>query len=155
VKKIDIKFLAAGAEIVASFAVVVSLILVVGSINQNTKSLQSINDNFLYDLQNQRLRDIANDGELASIVGKFYAGEDLTSVETRRYFTWQAQQLNMWDLAFTRHNEGLLPTRQWDAWNRYWSSSMPTEFPEEWWSEVRHQYLDDFVEHVDAAYANQ
>lgn len=82
--KVDIKMLAAGAEIVASIAVVVSLLLVVTSIDQNTKSLQSINDNFLYELQNQRLRDVSNDSELASIVDRYYAGEDLTRAETRR-----------------------------------------------------------------------
>ncbi|MGI9428507.1 MAG: hypothetical protein ACR2NM_07610, partial [Bythopirellula sp.] len=151
--KVGIKQLAASAEIVASIAVVVSLLLVVGSIDQNTKSMQSINDNFLYDLQNQHLRDVANDGELASIVNRFWAGEDLTSAETLRYRFWMSQELNMWDLAFTRHNDGLMPARQWDSWNNYWSANVPVSFPEAWWSAAKNQYPDDFVAHVDAAYA--
>src|SRR5210317_1501605 len=114
--KVSIKSLAAAAEIVASIAVVVSLLLVVASIDQNTKSLQSINDNFLYELQNQRLRDVSNDSELASIIDRYFAGEDLTSAERRQYFSWQLQELNMWEIAFTRYNEGLLPAKQWDSW---------------------------------------
>lgn len=153
--KVDIKMLAAGAEIVASIAVVVSLLLVVASIDQNTKSLQSINDNFLYELQNQRLRDVSNDSELASIIDRYFAGEDLTSAERRQYFSWQLQELNMWEIAFTRYNEGLLPAKQWDSWDRYWNTDMPGQFPEAWWSAIKHQYSDDFVAHVDAVYARQ
>ena len=80
--KVSIKSLAAAAEIVASIAVVISLLLVVDSIDQNTKSLQSVNDNFLYELQNQRLRDVANDGELAAIIDKARSEQDLTNAET-------------------------------------------------------------------------
>ena len=58
--KTDIKTMAALAEIVASIAVAVSLILVVVSLNQNTAALQSINDNFLYQLQDSRLSDVSN-----------------------------------------------------------------------------------------------
>jgi hypothetical protein len=153
--KVDLKSLAASAEIVASVAVVVSLLLVVGSIDQNTKSMQSINDNFLYDLQNQHLRDVANDGELASIVDRFWAGEDLTRVEELRYRLWMNQELNMWDLAFTRHYDGLMPERQWDSWNGFWSETFPRSYPEAWWSNIKYQYPDDFTAHVDAAYAQQ
>jgi len=153
--KIDIKLLAAGAEIVASIAVVVSLLLVVASIDQNTKSLQSINDNFLYELQNQRLRDVSTDSELASIVVRFFAGEELTTVETRRYGWWAIQELNMWEIAFMRYNEGLLPALQWNSWNRYWSIDMPESIPEQWWSAIKYQYSDEFVAHVDAIYERQ
>lgn len=153
--KVDIKSLAATAEIVASIAVVVSLLLVVASINQNTKSLQSINDNFLYELQNQRLRDVSNDGELASILDKAFSGKDLTSAEILRYRFWQQQELNMWEIAFTRYKDGLLPAAQWDSWNRYWSTDIPTAIPEEWWSATKYQYGDDFAAHVDAIYALQ
>ena len=104
--KVDIKSLAAGAEIVASVAVVLSLLLVVASINQTTKSLKSINDNFLYGLQHERLRDVSTDGELVSIVDKFYSGEDVTDAERLRYRFWALQEINMWEIAFIRYSEG-------------------------------------------------
>lgn len=153
--KIKIKSLAAGAEIIASIAVVFSLLLVVASIDQNTRSLQSINDNFLYDLQSRRLRDVISDHEFASIVDRFYAGEELTSVELRRYNYWQVQNINIWEIAFNRYNEGLLPEGQWNAWNNYLSRTMPQAYPEDRWSEVKQSFGEDFVEHIDAAYAGQ
>jgi hypothetical protein len=153
--KLDIKTLAASAEIVASIAVVVSLLLVVASIDQNTKSLQSLNDNFLYELQSQRLRDVISDHEFASIVDRFVAGEDLTSVELRRYRYWQLQDINIWEIAFNRYNEGLLPEGQWTAWDRYFGDKLKTAYPEEWWAAIRHQYGDAFAGHLDAVYAGQ
>lgn len=153
--KVNIKTLAAGAEIIASIAVVASLLLVVASIDQNTRSLQSINDNFLYELQLEWLRDVSNGSELASIVEKFSVGEELTSTETRRYRYWQLQQLNMWEIAFVRYNEGLMTAKQWRNWNRYWSNDMPDRYPEAWWSAIRDQYSDDFAAHVDAVYKRQ
>ena len=153
--KVSIKSLAAAAEIVASIAVVISLLLVVDSIDQNTKSLQSVNDNFLYELQNQRLRDVANDGELAAIIDKARSEQDLTNAETLRYIYWQQQELNIWELAFARYRDGLLPEDQWRAWDRLWSVSMTMRMPEEQWSAIKYQYGDDFGAHVDAAYAHQ
>jgi len=151
--KVNIKSLAVAAEIVASIAVVISLLLVVSSIDQNTKSLQSINDNFLYELQSQRLRDVTNDGELASILDKAFAGKDLTNSEKRRYRYWQQQNVNSWELAFNRYKDELLPEAQWNAWDRYWSADIPASVTEEQWSAIRYQYGDDFAAHVDAAYA--
>ena len=119
--KVDIRLVAAIAEIVAALAVVISLLFVVFSINQNTDALQANNDNFLYDLQNQLLSDSSMDGELAEIIVKFGAGEELTEVETYRYRNHRLKSMNMWEIAYIRYREGLMPPRQWETWNAMWS----------------------------------
>lgn len=153
--RVKLKTLAAAAEIVAAIAVVVSLLLVVASIDQNTRSLQSLNDNFLYELENQRLHDVINDPEFASIVDRFVAGEELTSVEMRRYRIWQRLDINIWEIAFNRYNEGLLPEGQWKAWDNYFRGKLADAYPEEWWSATRKEYGDDFAKHLDAVYEGQ
>ena len=103
--------MAALAEIVASIAVAVSLILVVVSLNQNTAALQSINDNFLYQLQDSRLSDVSNK-DLSEVIAKALAGDQLDSAEQLRFDFWVTRELNMWELAFIRHQEGLMPPSQ-------------------------------------------
>ncbi|MCG8449636.1 MAG: hypothetical protein MI725_08660 [Pirellulales bacterium] len=150
---IDVNFLAAVAEIVASIAVVVSLLFVAFSIKQNTAAVQAANENFLYELQYRRLGETTTNEELASIIVKFSADEQLSDVEAVRYSSWAVQDLGMWEIAYLRHKEGLLPSEQWKAWDRAWTTGVPKSFPEEWWQTVKHQFGDEFVQHVETAYS--
>ncbi len=152
---VDIKLVAASAEIIASIAVVISLIFVVNSIDQTTAALQSTNDNILYELQDERLSDVSSDGELASIIARFSAGEELTRSELVRFDNWSARELNMWELAFNRHKDGLLPPSQWDAWNDMFADGIPKRISQESWLRRRVQYGEDFADHVDAVYSDQ
>ena len=153
--KFNLKLMAMSAEIVASLAVIISLIFVAYSINQNTAALQAINDNFLYELQNQRLSDVSIDGDLATIIVKFTDGQELTDSELLRYRFWMTQELNMWELAFLRFRDGLLPPRQWKTWDAMWSKDIPLQIPVEWWSNYRYQFDTEFAVHVDEAYQKQ
>jgi hypothetical protein len=51
---------AAISDIFETVAVVASLLFVAYTVNQNTTVLQSVNDNFVYQIQDQRVGDIAN-----------------------------------------------------------------------------------------------
>ena len=64
-QKFALKEWAAVAEIIAAVAVIISLVFVVQSINQNTAAVQSTNDNFIYDLQYARTRDIVSSPGMA------------------------------------------------------------------------------------------
>ena len=151
----DIKILSAIAEIIASIAVIVSLIFVIVSLNQNTAALQSINDNFLYELDNARLSDVNSDPGLAEIIVKARAAEPLGPAEELRLAFWNLRQLNMWELAFSRHNSGLMPPSQWEAWDGSFVKAITSDLPEEKWNERRDEYGEDFGRHVDAAYSDK
>jgi hypothetical protein len=58
---------AAISDILETVAVVASLIFVAYSVNRNTLVMQSASDTFVYQIQDERVRDIANSSELASI----------------------------------------------------------------------------------------
>lgn len=152
-EKIQLKQVASILEIVASIAVIISLVFIVQSINQNTQAIQSSNDNFLYELQSQRLNSITGNPELADAMMKFDSGEELSKREQLIYRLWSMQGLNMWEMAFSRFQSGLLPEQQWSSWNGMWFRSFPAWFPEEWWIDFRHEYGEAFRAHVDAAYA--
>jgi len=153
VAKYTIKEIAAVAEVMATVAVLTTLGILIFSINQNTKALQSINDNFLYQLQDSRLSDLNSSPDLARIVSRFDSGEELADHEARKYAAWVVRKLNMWELAYSRHRNGLMPPEQWVAWDGALSTNIPYEFPEDWWILMRYEYGEQFAAHVDAAYA--
>ena len=144
---------AAIAEIVGTVAVVASLLLVAYNLGQNTKVLRASNDNVLYQMQDTILSAYVDDASLASIFIKQQKNEELTEVEYLRIWNQHFRDLNMWELAYIRHQEGLFPSDQWNAWNKAYSTQFTSEFPEEWWAETRIWFRDDFAIHVDAVYA--
>jgi hypothetical protein len=153
VPKADIRLLAAAAEIVASVAIVASLIFVVVSLNQNTAALQSINDNLIYELQDARLADTSNNAELADLVVKTRAGEVLSEAEQLRIEYWVLRELNLWELAFSRHREGMMPPSQWISWDESFKDFVISRLPEETWKGYRTGYGEEFKKHVDDAYS--
>jgi hypothetical protein len=151
----DIKTLAATAEIVAAIAVVVSLIFVVVSVNQNTAALQSINDNFVYQLEDDRLADLANNAELTEVLAKFMAGEVLTGSERLRYDFMLMRVLNAWQLSFVRHADGMMSPSQWHSWDEDYKRSVLTLMPEEIWNNLKIGYEKNFQAHIDAAFGEK
>jgi len=143
------------AEIVATVAVVISLIFVVISLERNTAVMQASNDNFIYELQFARSRDIVSSPGMASIYVRHRNGEELSAEEQERFYWDKMQELSTWELAFNRHRDGLFSTSQWKGWDGYFKSSFIDQFSSDSWAEVRDFYAEDFQSHVDAAYAEK
>lgn len=152
-RKLTLKKWAAIAEIIAAVAVIVSLVFVVQSINQNTAAVQSTNDNFIYELQYARTRDIVSSPGMAEIYLKIRRGEELTAIEQERFYWDKLQELSLWELGFNRNRDGLYATDIWQSWNHYYETEFISQYPKEWWEEARYFYMQDFQDHVDAAYA--
>lgn len=153
--KTDIKLYVAVAEIVASVAVVASLVFVVVSLNQNTMAVQASNDNFLYQLEDARMADITSDPEMADVFYRASSGEELSQAELFRYEYWVLRQLNVWEIAFIRYRDGLMPASQWQSWDESLSSTVISRLAHETWLHYRTGYRSEFRNHVDAAYAAQ
>ncbi len=154
-RKRDLVKWAAISDILETVAVVVSLLFVAYSINRNSAVMQSVTDNFIYQLQDERVRDIVSDPELASIIVKLRRNEEISEVEMERIRWQNLRELNQWELAFVRYNEGLYSPEQWNNWDGYYDLGFTAVFPEESWADVKEWYRDDFVKHVDAVYANK
>ena len=151
----NMKSYVAAAEIVASVAVVASLVFVVISLNQNTAAIQSANDNFLYQLEDARMADITGSSEMADLLFRVSRGEVLSEAERFRYEYWVLRQVNFWELAFTRHEEGMMPPSQWISWDASFRSTVIARLPRETWNRSNAWYGQAFRTHVDAAYAEQ
>ena len=146
---------AAVSEIIGTAAIIISLVFVAYSVNQNTVVLQASNDNFLYEIQFARVRDIVSSPGMASIYAKRRRNEQLSPEEQERFHWDKLQELGGWELAFNRHRDGVFSTVLWAGWDNYFDVSLTNEFPAESWAEVRDIFAEDFQSHVDAVYANK
>ena len=146
---------AAISDIFETIAVVASLLFVAYTVNKNSTVLQSVNDNFVYQIQDQRVGDIANSAELASIEIKVRNNEEISEIDKHRMLSQHLRELNMWELAYVRHRQGLYSTEQWNAWNGYYAMDLVDKLPEDWWAEVKPWYGEGFRQLVDAAYAKR
>ena len=117
--------------------------------------MQASNENFIYELQFARTRDIVSSPGLASIYVRHRSGEELSAEEQERFYWDKMQELSTWELAFNRHRDGLFSTRQWEGWDEYFKASFPEQFSADSWAKVRDFYAEDFQSHIDAAYAEK
>lgn len=154
-KKRSLTEWSAMAEIIATVAVVVSLLFVAHTVRQNTLAVQAQNDNFLYEMQFARTREISANPDLAAIYVKVRKGESLSEVERTRFIWDKYQELSTWELAYNRHRDGLYSDEDWSGWDKYYQNYFLEQFPKDWWEEARIFYQQDFQDHVDAAYVRK
>jgi hypothetical protein len=117
--------------------------------------LQSINDNFLYELQDAQLSAVHSDSELADIIVKFIAGESLGPAEQLRLDYFMIREVSMWELAFIRHSEGLMPPAQWTAWESSFFDGTIRYLTKEKWDEWSSGYGEEFSKYVELKYSEQ
>ncbi len=153
-RKLNLSRWAAISEIVATVAVVVSLLLVAYNIKRNTDEMETANSNFLYQLDEQITGDLSRDERLATIFVKIAQKETLSDIEKFQYvYVWQ-RYLSVWEIAWTQYKSGSLSFVDWRDWDQYLSEFFTDGLPEEWWKEIRSSYKPEFAEHVDAKYGD-
>ena len=143
---------AAISEILGMVVVIISLLLVVSSIRQNTAVMHAANDNFMYERQDAIITTLVVEPSIAELYVKLQNKEELSGVDRKRMYNQLFRDLIMWELAFVRLKQGLFSPAQWRGWNAAYSSQFLSNFPYSWWAEARKLLHDEFVAHVDALY---
>jgi len=153
--KLDLKEWAALGELIGTIAVVVSLGFVVFSLNQNTDALHGATENIVFELHADLANKFISDESLAAILVKKRSSDpQLTDIEAVRWEKYELNMLDIWTLAFTRYNRGLLSDEQWQAWDVYFtgfflSGDGMIEYSR--WQELEHGFSGDFWHHVNMA----
>lgn len=151
-RKLSLSEWASMGELVGTFAVFVSLLFVVYSINQNTAALQGSTENLLFERIGDVSAQVIGDPTLAAIIVKRREGDaDLTPIEAVRWEKYQLVLLDMWALAFNRHRRGLLAQDHWEAWDGYFAEIFSTgaeRMPRAQWESLTYGYDPVFWEHV-------
>ena len=156
--KLSLRDWAAVAEIAGTIAVVVSLIFVIHSVNQNTQELQNANLNHVYDRYDALNSDIAASPELAALYVKKVLKIEGLEAGDAQILALMRRELNQWEQYYSWHSSGLLSESEWQDWDAYFRLIMSDAFPQEWWLALRPYYQGTqgkFTSHVDRIYDSQ
>ena len=149
-RKIQITELAALGEIIASIGVIVSLGFLAYTIERNNEYSQATTDNLMYEMMNGVYEIVVTNPDVASIHVKLANGETLTAIEQMRHANHLWQHLNIWEMAFDRHQQGMLSNDKWEAWNQSFTIELlapPFGLPRELWA-TDETYGTEFRDHV-------
>ena len=143
---------AAIAEVIASVAVVISLLFVVYSVNRNTEVTAGAMENTLFEQHAQLANQVMADPSFAEILVKMRADNPrLTEVEAVRWEKYQLNLLDIWAMAFMRHEAGLLAGNQWKAWDDYFTQLFKQggeKLSTNQWAALEYGYDKDFWLHA-------
>ena len=145
------------AELVAAVGVIVSLLLLVYSLERNTAALQGGTENLLFESHTALAVRMIDDPSLGELRLKVRRGDALSELETIRWNTYQEMMLDVWAMAYQRHQEDLLAERHWHNWDLYFADQFrdgDLKLTEERMQNLVEGFDAGFWEHVKAAVLN-
>ncbi len=141
---------AAYAEIIGTVAVVISLVFVVQSIDQNTRAIEAAEMNNIYAGWREAVQiPILNDLDLADTIAKARAGDALTPGEQIRWDTFVSGKMDNWGQIFNLHENGLISTEVWQNWDRGFWVHWDRDKMASRWASNREIYGETFRQHID------
>ncbi len=141
---------AALAEIVGTVAVIISLVFVVQSIDQNTRAVEAAQMNNIYTGWREAVQvPILSDPVLADTIAKARAGDALTPGEQIRWDIFVGGKMDNWSQMFNLHENGVISTEVWQMWNvGFWVHWDRDEMASKW-ATNREIYGEAFRQHID------
>ena len=145
-KKFQLTDWAAAAEIAGTLGVIVSLMFVVFSVNNNTIEVRASHRNYIYDSSREVELAVASDDEWSRIVVKGRKkGEQLSEIEQYRYDAYLVSTIDIWAVMLERYNDGLMAVSTIDGWDQYFIEWARRNVSESDWQRIKWQYLDDDI----------
>ncbi|MFT7654109.1 MAG: hypothetical protein ACI9UU_003226 [Candidatus Azotimanducaceae bacterium] len=149
----SLKEYALAAEIIGAIAVVISLIYVGTSVNQNTNATMVANHHALVAMD-QNTNSWFRDPEFAAIFESAMTdASTLSSVQLRQFRTFAADKFNAWEFAFLTHNNGMMEDNIWDGWDAYYRLELEQNAHQWYWNTGREGYSPAFRTYVDSILA--
>ena len=119
-KKLTLSEWAHVAEIAGTLGVVISLLMVVYSLERNTIAISGSGANEIFDGLREIQIAVLNDRELSDIIIRATGNpESLTAVEVATYETWAFMHLDLWDRMSARESEGLIEPAASVSWHEF------------------------------------
>jgi hypothetical protein len=92
---------------------------------------------------------IMADKELSAIAKKAFEKAQLSDLEAFRWRLYLSRFLNLWEVIYTQHEDGLMPDDAWETWNRSAIGTFNNLVPPEQWKRFRGSANTNFRDHVD------
>jgi len=155
-RKLGLSDWASIAEIAGTIAVVISLLVVAYSLDRNTTALSGQIVNEMYDANREIGQILLVNPALESIIERAQADiSNLTVFENLQYKRYLGLHLDIWEIAITRENEGLIDEQSVAGWHTYYQEFFRRYLTKEMWEEMEWQWIDsELHQRVDAALIN-
>jgi hypothetical protein len=129
---------AAMAEIAGTIGVVVSLLMVVYSLNQNTVAISGSGVNEIYDGYRSMQIAMIENPEMAMIVKKGATDHDsLSEMEQELYILYVSMNLDLWDRMINRESEGLIDPASSEPWHLFFQEWTRRHVSRELWAQQK------------------
>jgi hypothetical protein len=141
---------AAYAEIIGTVAVVISLVFVVQSIDQNTRAVEAAEMNNIYaGWREAVIVPILHDPDLADTIAKARAGDALTPGEQIRWAAFVGGKMDIWSQMFGLHQDGVISTEAWQEWEGGFWAHWDIDQMASTWARHRGMYGEAFRQYID------
>ena len=142
-QKLSLPQWASVAEIGGTVAVVISLILVVISLERNTDALSAENADELYDAFRQIELVVLNNSELANITIRGATDPDsLSQAETEIYKMWATQYLDLWERTLIREKDGVIQPGTLEGWDEWYGDWVIRHLTYEMWKDLEWNWTE-------------
>ncbi len=145
-----LKEYALAAEIIGAIAVVISLIYVGVSVNQNTNAVMVSNHQALVALD-QATTDWFKDPDFAAT--HIVAMDDVTklsAVQQAQFTSYLADKFNAWEFAFLTHESGMMEDNIWQGWDGHYRTLLQQSGGRWFWGEGREGFSPAFITYLDS-----
>lgn len=150
----NIERIVAISEIVASIAVIVSLVYVGIQVSQNTNAIQANTNLTLYAI-NQEFKLVAGADYYDLLIRFERVPESITASDSLRWRGFLNVQINIFEAALTNQASGTLEEEMAQSWLSGLDGWVCLPMAEEYWSTARTSYVAAFVAQVDRAMESQ
>jgi len=151
-KKLRLDDWSAVGDLIATAAVIVSLLFLAYSVGENTEAVHGSMENLLFERHAALTNNFITDPTLAEIYAREEAGEaKLSAVEEVRWQFYRENLLDIWLFAFMRHEGGVLGDREWKNWDDYFAyvfTNGPERISAEEWHRLAFGFDPQFWAHV-------
>ena len=143
---------ASAAEIVGAFAVVVSLVFVISSVDRNTAAITAQVGDASYEAIRELNLSLLNNPELFDITLRASANLDnLDSTELEKYKLWLHVNLDIWERFYDWDRSGVIDENS-GGWHDYFSAWTTRYVTKELWDDIKWKFTDpEFNAQVDLA----
>jgi len=155
-RKLSLAEWASVAEITGAFAVVISLIFVVASVDRNTAAITSQVGDTSYEAIRELNLTLLDNPELFDITVRAVENLDnLDESELEKYKLWLHINLDLWERFYDWDRSGVID-RNSGGWHEYFSAWTTRHLTRELWDDIKWKFTDaDFNAQVESALARR
>ncbi len=148
-----LKDYALAAEIIGAIAIVISLIYVGLSVNQNTNAVMVANHQALIAMD-QNTNGWFRDPEFAATFeNAMEDASELSPVQLLQYHIFLADKFNAWEFAFLTHDNGMMEDNIWEGWDAHYRSLLERPGGRRYWTQSKQGFSPAFGSYLDSILA--